>query len=101
MENEIEEEVHYEHNDAGMPPSSFEDVEDVNLRTYNRGAVLANIFERYVDAASRKMQAKDLTMCVREIRKYLDSLPEHERDDANASMHVHLHMRGYRENINT
>lgn len=95
-----ENEIVYEHNSAGMPPSSFNDVDDVQLRTYNRGAVLANIFERYVDAASRKMLPKDLTMCVREIRSYLDSLPKHERDDANASMHVHLHARGYRENIN-
>ena len=94
-----ESEIVYDHNKAGMPPSSFTDVDDPQLRTYNRGAVLANIFERYVDARSRQLLPKDLTMCVREIKSYLESLPKHERDDANASMHVHLEARGYRENI--
>ncbi|MCP4364986.1 MAG: hypothetical protein GY800_06760 [Planctomycetes bacterium] len=93
--SEENEAVEYDHNLPGMPPSTFEDVDDPELRIYNRGAVLANIFERYVDREKRTLLPKDMTMCIREIQQYLDFLPEHERADANASMRVHLEERGY------
>ena len=92
-----ESEIVYEHNLHGMAPANFTDVEDEKLRTYNRGAVLANIFERYVDPVKGSLTPKDLTMCIREIQQYLLDIPEHERNAANVSMHEHLTARGYRE----
>lgn len=101
QQNENEENVVYAHNLRGSAPSSFADVKDETLRTYNRGAVLANIFERYVNPKTGKMEARDLTMCLREIHEYLVNLPEPERQHAHASMFVHLENRGYRERKNT
>lgn len=98
LQNVNEENVeHYSHNEPGMPPSTFIDVEDYALRTYNRGAVLANIFERYVNPRTRTLLPRDLLLCTREIKQYLNDLPEAERNDANAAMHIHLEERGYRE----
>jgi hypothetical protein len=91
-----EETVEYDHNKSGMPPSSFNDVEDVELRTHNRGAVMANMFERYVDHRTMTILPKDLLMFTREVQQYLNELPDGEREDATASMHVHLEMRGWR-----
>lgn len=94
-----ENEIVYNHNLSGMAPANFTDVEDEELRRHNRGAVLANIFERYVDPIKGSLKPKDLMMCIREIQQYLLEIPEHERDAANASMHEHLTARGYREAI--
>lgn len=94
LPNENEENVQYEHNDPGTPPSTFNDVDDPILRTYNRGAVLANILERYIDPKLGAIPAKDMTMCLREVERYLVELPQHERDDAKASLVEHLNLRG-------
>jgi len=89
-----EDEVVYEHNLPGMPPSNFADVESYELRTYNRGAVLANIVERYHDQRINKIPAKDMTMCLREIDAYLLDIAGAEVADAKAAMVVHLTERG-------
>lgn len=94
-QKENEESVHYSHNDAGTLPATFCDVEDETLRHFNRGAVLANIFERYVDKVTRKLLQKDFVMCIREIEQYLGLIDKDEHDDAKASMRVHLEDRGY------
>lgn len=92
--SENEENVQYEHNQPGALPATFNDVEDAVLRTYNRGAVLANIIERYVDPKQGAIPAKDMTMCMREIGQYLHEITPHEVDDAKASMVEHLRVRG-------
>lgn len=89
-----EEEVVYEHNQAGMPPSAFNDVEDYELRTYNRGAVLANIVERYHDQRINKIPAKDMAMCLREVEAYFLDIKPAEVNDAKAAMVIHLTERG-------
>ena len=94
LPKENEENVQYEHNKAGSPPSTFEDVEDPVLRTYNRGAVMANILERYIDRKLGAIPATDMSMCMREIGTYLGLLPAHQQDEAKASMIEHLKMRG-------
>ena len=94
LPKENEENVQYEHNKAGSPPSTFEDVEDPVLRTYNRGAVMANILERYIDRSIGGIPAKDMAMCTKEVGTYLGALPRHERDEAKASMVEHLKIRG-------
>ena len=94
LPNENEENVQYEHNQPGALPATFNDVDDHTLRTYNRGAVLANIVERYIDQKLGAIPAKDMTMCMREVSQYLHEITPHEVDDAKASMVEHLRVRG-------
>ena len=94
LPNENEENVQYKHNEPGAAPSTFNDVDDPNLRNYNRGAVICNILERYIDQKLGAIPAKDMTMCLREIGQYLGGIPDHEVEDAKAAMVVHLELRG-------
>jgi hypothetical protein len=80
-----------------MPPSDFSDIEDAALRHKNRGAILANIFERYVDdrCTPPRLLAKDFAICMREIDNYSTRIPRHERGLAKGEMMRHLKERGY------
>lgn len=100
VNEENEQEIEYEHNQEGALPATFHDVEDVNLRIFNRGAVLANIFEQHVDEKTGKILPRDLGMCLREVTTYLNLIPANEREDAHAAMFVHLEDRGYMERAN-
>lgn len=94
LPKENEENVQYKHNEPGAAPSTFNDVEDHILRNYNRGAVMCNILERYIDPRQGAIPAKDMTMCLREISEYLSGIADHEVEDAKASMVEHLKVRG-------
>lgn len=95
MQQQNEENVHYSHNNREELPATFCDVEDEILRNFNRGAVLANIFERYVDKRTKRLMGHDFVRCIREIEQYLGLIPENEQADAKASMRIHLEERGY------
>ncbi len=73
--------------------SSFNDVSNAGLRAYNRGAVLANIFEdHYRDGG---MPVRLLPSFIQESDTYLHTIPEDETSDAKASMREHLKGRGF------
>lgn len=94
------ENVEYTHNLKGMPPAAFHDIEDPILRAKNRGAILANIFERYVTEdgyGNMSLQPKDFAMCTRDISAYLDRMPKRDRAPARRAMFDHLDQRGYGE----
>lgn len=93
-----EEEKTYTHNLRGTSPSLFNDVHDVRLRNQNRGAILANIFERYTyknHKGEKSLIAKDFPLMLREIEKYLSQIPNDEHEDAKKEMVKHLEDRGY------
>jgi len=88
------------HNLKGMPPSTFGDIVDKDLRSYNRGAVLANIYERHTSEDSRgniQLTSRDLASCTREIDNYLYGMSRRERQTAREQMMVHLRIRGFYE----
>jgi len=84
-----------EHNKLGMPPSTFNDIKDVYLRDRNRGAILANIFERYVDEKTNTLLPKDLSLCTRAIDQYIGRIPKKQRLGARDAMISHLTLRGF------
>lgn len=86
------------HNRRGMPPAIFDDIEDADLRAYNRGAILANIYERYVSDdvnGDKCLTARDFNLCSRDIDEYLQRMPRRERAKARVQMFIHLGNRGY------
>lgn len=93
--NQPKENVEPVHNLDGMPPSDFSDISDIHIRTSNRGAVMANIFEQFVDRATRRILAKDFAMCTRYLERYLSRLPRNEVKGAKESMYSQLKQRGY------
>ena len=98
MQQKENEEREYQHNYRGSKPSTFTDVEDAELRNSNRGAILANIFERYTTKDSRgreQLQARDFSLMTRELEDYLSRLPRMERGIAQSHMRAHLSKRGY------
>ncbi len=76
--------------------NALHDFNDINLRAlrdYNRGAVLANIHEKYCEetggVASILMQHY-----IEDMTSYLDMVPINEVQSAKDSMKVHLKKRG-------
>lgn len=100
MQKSENEEVEYAHNLAGAPPADFSDVENPMLRAKNRGAVLANIFEKYVTETPKGtfLAADDFAMCTREMDAYFERMPDEEKVWARRQMMVHLERRGYKSN---
>lgn len=98
-ENE-ESEKHYAHNNKGTNPAGFEDVEENELRHANRGAIMANIFERYTTSTPQgnsQLLSKDFASMSRELNAYVLNIPKKERGKAKKCMIDHLEKRGYRE----
>lgn len=98
MQQNVNVESEYSHNYVGAKPSTFHDVEDKELRDMNRGAILANIFERYTTKDFRgneQLLPKDFSLMARELDEYLSRIPQKERGYANKCMRVHLKERGY------
>ncbi len=94
-------ELEFPHNYKGTDPSLFLDIEDVNIRCSNRGAILANIFERYTTRNTRTgakhVLPKDLSMMLGEMDVYLSHFPSEERGQCRRMMEYHLSKRGYNE----
>ncbi len=71
----------------------FNDIENEELRAYNRGAVLANIHEKYCEetggVASILMQHY-----INDMTSYIQRIPLNEVQSAKESMRVHLNKRG-------
>ena len=98
MQQREREESEKTHNLEGMPPSDFSDVDDKDLRNRNRGAVLANIYERYTETNAKGqvyLTAKNLATCTREMDKYLEGMSRRDRQNAREAMMRHLHNRGF------
>ncbi len=87
--------VEKEHNGLGMPPSDFKDIKDASLRDRNRGAILANTFERYVDEKTNTLLPRDLALCTRAIDQYMGRIPKKEQRAAREAMIIHLAKRGF------
>ena len=73
--------------------SDFNDVEHAELRNYNRGAVLANIYEGYV--VNGTIPAKDIKLWLYDVSAYLSRIPDFEVQAAKDMMKVHLEKRGW------
>ena len=93
-------ESEFTHNYKGANPSAFHDIEDVGLRAINRGAIMANIFERHTTKSptgASQLLAKDFSLMARELDIYLEKVPKNERGAARDAMTAHLNKRGYNE----
>ena len=73
----------------------FNDVEPRELRDYNRGAVLANIHDKYVGDNGIHPQAMESWL--RELNAYLSRIPAEEVPTAKNAMVTHLNKRGQME----
>jgi len=69
--------------------SLFNDIEDSNLRSRNRGVILANIAEDHTK--NRKIHAKGVSL----ILGYYMELPESERQAARDAFKKNMEERGY------
>jgi len=65
---------------------SFKKIEDEGLRSHNRGAILANIYEVYKGSNNDVLYS---------LEAYLNRIPEEERVSAKEAMVRHLKQRGY------
>ena len=86
------------HNLNGRLPSDFSEVEGVELRNQNRGAVLANIYERYTTEDSDGgvyLLPQDFRLCTRELEHYMARIPRNEKHAAKSQMYLHLEKRGF------
>lgn len=86
------------HNLDGSPPSDFSEIKDLKLRAANRGAVLANIFERYTTEDCNggvHLLPQDFRICTREIDHYMARIPRNEKGQAKKEMYSHLDKRGF------
>lgn len=74
----------------------FDEVANEGLRAKNRGAIMANIFERYVDQRTGRLPIRDFGLMSREMDSYTSRIPKKERALAKKEMHLHLANRGYK-----
>ncbi len=73
--------------------SNFTDVNSDELRHYNRGQVMANIFEQYSLGSS--IPVNRFKEYLREILEYLVRVPSQEQEAAKASHRNEMARRGY------
>ena len=64
----------------------FKSIEDFTLRSHNRGAILANIYESYVGSEVELINS---------LEEYMYLMPEAEKEAAEGYMLFHLKQRGY------
>ena len=80
-----------QHVDVKNELHDFNDIESAELRAYNRGAVLANIHDKYViDGA---ISSKAMPAWIAELKRYLDRIPVAEIGSAKDAMKLHLRKR--------
>ena len=72
----------------------FSDIENVELRTQNRGAILANIFEDYYKESQTASYSFKFYLELSE--GYLELFPLKEHASIKEAMTEHLSKRGYR-----
>jgi hypothetical protein len=73
--------------------SDFNELEDIGARNYNRGQVLANIFESYVHEGC--IPARNFKGFLYEAASYLARIPIEEHDLVKSSLRRTLTARGY------
>ncbi len=71
----------------------FNDIENEELRAYNRGAVLANIHEKYCKKTGG-VPSMFMQHYINDMTSYLQRIPLNEVQGAKESMKVHLKKRG-------
>ena len=69
----------------------FNDIESRQLRDYNRGAVLANIHDKYV--VEGKIGNQAMKSWLQELNAYLSRIPVAEIGSAKDAMKLHLKKR--------
>ncbi len=72
--------------------SDFNDIENRELRAYNRGAVLATIHEKYVGERGT-IAGRTLSYYLSAISSYLARIPFGEVEEAKEAMSLHLEKR--------
>ena len=65
---------------------SFSNIKDIGLRSRNRGAILANIYETYKKSKGDLLSA---------LESYIGRFPKEEREGIEGYMLFHLKQRGY------
>lgn len=71
--------------------SLFNDVEDAVLRAFNRGRVVANMFEQHMDKTTRKINRRGAAL----VFGYFAQIPEDERKEAHHFLNQQLAKDGY------
>ncbi len=71
----------------------FNDVASREMRDYNRGAVLANIHEGYINE-SGGISNSNMYNWLSDIASYLARIPSDEHLSAKEAMRIHLRKRG-------
>ena len=74
--------------------NDFNEVENRQLRSYNRGAVLANIYDKHFKN-TKQIKVTSFADMLGEISAYLDKIPDNEKGEAQSEMILHLRKRGY------
>lgn len=69
--------------------SLFNDIEDINLRSRNRGVILANIAEDH--SKNRRINQKGVSL----IMGYYVCVPVNEREQAKEAFKKNMEERGY------
>lgn len=70
--------------------SLFNNVEDFDLKSHNRGVVIANIIEEHYDVVSNRVSTRGLSL----ILGYFNEIPALERKAAHSSLKSELTKRG-------
>jgi len=99
LQQSVNVEKEFSHNNRGNAPSNFANTEIEGWRAVNRGAILANIFERYTITdltGASKLNARDFKLMLGEMASYLKGLTTKEAADARKEMRVHLLKRGFK-----
>ena len=73
--------------------SDFNDIQNAELRAYNRGAVLASIHEQYITEGV--LQGGVIRQWLQAINEYLARIPIDEHKSAKDAMALHLDKRGF------
>ena len=71
----------------------FNEIQNRELRDYNRGAVLANIHEQYITEGV--LQGGVIRQWLQAINEYLARIPIDEHKSAKDAMALHLDKRGF------
>ena len=80
-----------QHVDVKNELHDFNDIESAELRAYNRGAVLANIHDKYV--VEGKIASHAMKAWLAELHGYLKRIPAAEIGSAKDAMKLHLKKR--------
>jgi hypothetical protein len=71
--------------------SLFNDVEDVDLRAYNRARVMANMLEQHTDKQTKKITQRGAAL----VFGYMNQIPDEDRRATHTHFSQHVAKDGY------